>query len=159
MKNVLKLDEIELLIEESKNYFPEVTKKLLAISDKDSLKRNLRRLNMIWDSYIPKVETTKLSHVKRIFPNAEGLKGDDKIISDILPDYVRIYHIDSYTDDNGFRFQGVVLGGGDDPIVLNEMPLEVLKKAKRYKMWFIDPDDDWSEHRGSTPFFMWTVWF
>lgn len=91
---------------------------------------------------------TKLKDIKRIFPQAKNTGKD--IISDLLPSYCKVFHIDSHDTENGYRFQGVVINGDprlDNPQVFNEMPLEVLNKCSNYRLIL------------NEGFIVWTLWF
>ena len=90
----------------------------------------------------------KTSDLKNIFPNA-NCKGNKEIIENLLPKDFYLFHIDSHNTPKGFRFQGCVLYGDnkEDSVVCLEMPLEVLKAAKNYRII------------KNTNFLVWTVWF
>lgn len=78
----------------------------------------------------------KLNEIKELFPNAKNT-GNNSIIESLLPKYCKVFHIDSHNTEEGYRFQGVVINGNpklDNPHVLDEMPLEVLRVCKNYRI-------------------------
>lgn len=91
----------------------------------------------------------KLNNIKELFPYAKNT-GNSSVIESLLPEYCKVFHIDSHDIEGGYRFQGVVIDGNprlDNPYVLDEMPLEVLKVCKNYRI---------IKNNG---FIVWTVWF
>jgi hypothetical protein len=90
----------------------------------------------------------KLNDILNLFPDAKNTGTD--IISELMPSYCKVFHIDSHDTQDGFRFQGVVINANpnlDNPHVLDIMPLEVLRCASNYAII------------KNTDFLVWTLWF
>lgn len=68
-----------------------------------------------------------------------GVMGDFSFMEDaIISPNVKVFHMDSYIDINGIRFQGAFyldLKGRHSHI---ECPLEILKMAKKYTMRIVN---------------------
>jgi hypothetical protein len=79
-------------------------------------------------------------------------KGDMSFIEDLLPNNVKIYHMDSYNIDNDRRFQGsFYYDFKGNYVTSNECPLPVLKLARKYQMNICTCKD--------VPHVTWTIWF
>jgi|APGre2960657404_1045060.scaffolds.fasta_scaffold517185_1 hypothetical protein len=90
----------------------------------------------------------RLSDIKSKFPDAKNTGKD--IITDMMPTYATVYHIDSHDTEKGYRFQGVVINANpnlNDPHVFDVMPLEVLKRCSHYNIIV------------NNGFLVWTLWF
>lgn len=91
----------------------------------------------------------KLNEIKESFPDAKNT-GNSSIIESLLPEYCKVFHIDSHDTEDGYRFQGVVINGDpklDNTYVFDEMPLEVLRVCKTYRII------------KNSGFIVWTIWF
>jgi len=95
----------------------------------------------------------RLSKLKEIFINEnfstmpESNTGTD-LITPLLPKKFKLHHFDSHDTEDGYRFQGIVLTNWEDPMVVNEMPLEILTACDSYAI-----------RPSSMGYVKWTIWF
>ncbi len=83
--------------------------------------------------------------------------GDMSFMEKLLPESVKVHHMDSYNSKEGKRFQGslyLVLDNGTQ-IIHNEMPLAVLNIASKYQVWVCDCKGKGMDDKHV----VWTIWF
>ena len=80
-------------------------------------------------------------------------KGDMSFIENLLPETVKVFHIDSYNTEGKQRFQGSFMYDFniDRLSTCNEAPIEVLKQCKKYSVRMCTCTQ--------TPHLVWTIWF
>jgi hypothetical protein len=81
-------------------------------------------------------------------------KGDMSFIESLLPESVKVQHVDSYNTERSKRFQGCFMYdfGTGRTSACNEAPLDILKMAKNYQTYICT-------QCGDNPHIVWTIWF
>ena len=78
--------------------------------------------------------------------------GDMSFMEILLPEKVKVQHMDSYNLNEKRRFQGAFYYQfGDMQVICNDAPLEILKIAKSYKTHICNCKKE--------PHITWTIWF
>ena len=80
------------------------------------------------------------------------VNGDFSFMEDLLPKNITAFHMDSYNNEHGKRFQGAFYYTfGDRKSVCNDVPLEILKLAINYQTHICQCMGN--QH------ITWTIWF
>ncbi len=83
-----------------------------------------------------------------------SVKGDMSFMESLLPETIKVQHMDSYNAMGRKRFQGSFIYNFESlpPRNCNDAPLSILKVAKNYQTHICT-------QCGDQPHIVWTIWF